>query len=335
MQDTPFEQGGLSRRKLLGAAGAGGLGLAVAGISAKTATAQKIVAKAASGSQVYYWCSHGAPNDQIWVIANQGATDAARDLSVTVHTSFANANVALQEQAITSAISAGAAGIATSAPEPKVLDAVVKQAMAANIPVIMFNSDDPTTGRVAYVGADLTNAGVTWAQYLVSHKLVKRGDTVWLPVEVAGASYQVLETQGIASVFKPLGIKYQVVEAGSTPAGSIAQMRSYLTANKGKIAAMIGLGDQVMSNTASVFKAVGVKPGQIPVVGWGNELLTAQAVQSGYVLAALWQYPDSQGYLPIVLLKMISDGLGAGYNVTTTALYNKATVGNYIKYLQS
>ena len=91
------------------------------------------------------------------------------------------------------------------------------------IPVLFYNTDDPATGRQAYVGADLTKAGVTWAKFLLDGGLVKKGDKVFLPVEVPGASYQQLETAGIASVFEPAGITWEVVEARTDPAGHIAK----------------------------------------------------------------------------------------------------------------
>jgi simple sugar transport system substrate-binding protein len=89
----------------------------------------------------------------------------------------------------------------------------------------------------------------------------------------------------------------------------------------------------VSSNIEQVFKAVGWPPGHVPVAGWGNELATAQAVQQGYVQAALWQYPDSQGYMPVAILKMLADGLAAGYDINTLKLYDSKTVSNYIRFL--
>ena len=331
----PEQSGKLTRRKMVGAAGAAGLGLLAAGTLSPGAAASGAMRKGSEAGGAYYWISHGTAGDQIWANALKGAKQAGRDLRVKVNSSFHGGDVASQQEAIASAIAAKASGIATSSPQPKVLAKLVAKAKQRGIPVVTFNSDDPTTQRVAYVGADLTSAGVQWATYLVSHKLVKKGDLVWLPVEIAGASYQVDETKGIASVFNPRGIKYDVFETGyQDPAKALSNMTDYVVANGSKLKAMIGLGDLVTSNTPKVFSAAGWKAGRIPVVGWGNQLPTAQAVQQGYVKAALWQYPDSQGYMPIVILKMLASGLGAGYNLNTLAFYDKGTVGKYIKYLR-
>ncbi len=298
------------------------------------ATTAASASQAATGGKTFYWLSHGSASDQFWVLTVSGAEKAASDLGVTVKESFANGDVAAQKEAFNAAIAAKASGIATTSPQAGALTAEVAAAHAAGIPVVMFNTDDPATGRDAFVGASLQGAGTQWAKYLVDNKLVKAGDFVWLPVEAPGATYQVDETKGIASVFDPLGIKYEVFNASSDPAGSLSNMTDYMTANAAKVKAVIGLGDMVTSNIQQVFDKAGVKPGQIPVVGWGNTKATALSVQAGYVNAATWQYPDAQGYDPIMLLKRISDGATAGYDITTMALYDKSNVDKYLPLLK-
>lgn len=47
----------------------------------------------------------------------------------------------------------------------------------------------------------------------------------------------------------------------------------------------------------------------------------------------MWQYPDSQGYLPVTLLKMINDGFLEGFDIETLEFYDKNTVGEFMKFL--
>jgi simple sugar transport system substrate-binding protein len=279
----------------------------------------------------FYWISHGSEGDPIWIYAIRGAEQAGKDLGIKVNTSFHQQDLSSHKEAFKAAIAAGANGIATSSPEQGVLTDEVKLAKSKGIPVVFFNTDDKATGRDAYVGADLFTVGYQWASYLVDNKLVKKGDTVWMPVEVPGASYGVLETQGIASVFDPLGIKYEIFDAQYDPVLSISNMVDYLTAHLKDIDAMIGLGDMVTGNTKEVFDAVGIKPGELPVVGWGNSPQTANAVKAGYVYAATWQYPMSQGYMPIVLLYMANTGVPIGYDIPTMALYDKSRADLFIQ----
>lgn len=279
----------------------------------------------AQDTKTFYLVAHGGESDPFWIDWNAGAQSMCTQLQVTCNISFSNGDSAIQKEAINAAIAAAPDGIGMSSAQPGLWTEEVMTAKANNIPVVFFNSDDPSTGRDAYVGADLEFAGVTWANYLVANNLVKAGDTVFLPVEVPGASYQVLETQGIASVFDPLGIKYDVVEAGTDPAGVIQKMTEYMIANEP--AAMIGLGDLVMANAEQVLRAVEKNPGDVAVVGWGNSKETATAVEGGYVAAALWQYPADQGALPVVLLNSAANGNPIGYDIFTLQLYTKDSVG--------
>jgi len=294
------------------------LGLSVAG-----------PALAQDGQKTFYLLSHGGPSDAFWIDWNAGATKACDQLKVTCKISFSGGDMASQKEAFNSALAAKPDGIATTSAQPGLWTEEVKAAKAAGIPIIFFNTDDVATGRQAYVGADLKEAGATWARYLVDKKLVKQGDKVFLPVEVPGASYQQLETEGIAGVFDPLGIKYDVVDCGTDPAGIIAKMTDYVVANNPP--AVIALGDSVAASIKRVFDGAGVAAGKIPVVGWGNSKETAEAVKAGYVNAAAWQFPSAQGFMPVALLSLAAAGEPIGYDIHTFGLYDASSVGPILK----
>ena len=288
-----------------------------------------IVTLAATGSvalaegKTFYWISHGSPADPVWTYFLDGANKWAKDTGNTVNTSFHSGDVPSQQEAVRAAIASKADGIVTSSPDPGSLVEVAKEANAAHIPLINMNTPDPTASFDAYVGADLGVVGRGWAQYLVDKGLVKAGDFVWMPVEVPGATYGVQEEAGAAEVFKPLGITWEVTDATLDQAEIITRMSDYLTANKGKVKAIIGLGDLVTGSIARVYDQVGIKAGEIPVVGWGNSLDTTQEVLNGYVNAAQWQDPQATSYIALSLAAMESGGTPAGFDVITGALYEK------------
>jgi simple sugar transport system substrate-binding protein len=153
-------------------------------------------------------------------------------------------------------------------------------------------------------------------------------------VEVPGATYQTLETQGIDTVFKPLGITYEITEAKLDQAEIIARMSDYLTANHSKIKAIIGLGDLVTGSIKRVFDQVRVKAGEIPVVGWGNSPDTAQEVLDGYVNAAMWQDPLATSYIGLSMAAMSASGIPPGFDVSVGTLYEKDKAATYLKILQ-
>jgi simple sugar transport system substrate-binding protein len=282
----------------------------------------------------YYWVSHGSPADPVWTLFLQGAEQWAKDTGDDVRTSFHSGDVPSQQEAVRAAISAHAKGIVTSTPDPGSLTQVISEAHAAQIPVIIMNTDDKASGRNAYVGGDNVAAGRRLAQYLVDHGFVKQGDFVWTPVEVPGATYQTLQTQGYETVFKPLGITTEITECKLDQAEVIARMSEYLTAKRGRIKAIYCIGDLVSGSIKRVFDQVGIKAGEIPVVGWGNSIDTAQEVLDGYVHAAMWQDPQATSYMALSIAAMAASGIPPGFDITVGTLYERDKAATYVKIMQ-
>jgi simple sugar transport system substrate-binding protein len=280
-------------------------------------------------AKTFYWISHGSPADPVWTYFLAGANQWAEDTGNTVNTSFHSGDVPSHQEAVRAAIAAQADGIVTSSPDPGSLVEVAKEANDAGIPIININTPDPTASFDAYVGGDNVVFGRNWAQYLVDKGLVKSGDFVWMPVEVPGATYGVQEEEGIRSVFEPLGVTWEVTDATLDQGEIITRMTDYLSANRQKIAAIIGLGDLVTGSIKRVFDQAGVAPGEIPVVGWGNSLDTTQEVLTGYVNAAQWQDPQATSYVGLSLAAMAASGIPPGFDVITGALYEKDTAQVY------
>lgn len=283
----------------------------------------------AAQDKIFYWVSHGDPADPVWTYFLDGAEQWAEDTGNTIRTSFHSGDVPSHQEAIRVAISAGADGIVSSSPDPGSLVEVVAEARAAGIPVININTPDPSADFNAYVGGDNVVFGRNWAQYMVDNGLVEEGDFVWMPVEVPGATYGVQLEEGISSVFEPLGITWEVTDATLDQAEIITRMSDYLLANRDRIDAIIGLGDLVTGSIKRVFDQVGVAPGDIPVVGWGNSLDTTQEVLTGYVNAAQWQDPQATSYVGLSLAAMEASGVPVGFDVITGALYEADTAQVY------
>jgi simple sugar transport system substrate-binding protein len=283
--------------------------------------------------KVFYWISHGSPADPVWTYFLDGANQWAADTGNTVNTSFHNGDVPSQQEAVQAAIAAGAAGIVTSSPDPGSLVELAAQANAAGIPIININTPDPSASFDAYVGTNNVEVGRRWAQFLVDGGHVASGDFVWMPVEVPGATYGVQEEEGIASVFTPLGITWEVTDATLDQADIITRMSDYLTANAGNVDAIIGLGDLVTGSIARVFDQVGLAAGDIPVVGWGNSPETAQEILDGFVLAGMWQDPQMTSYLGLTLAAAAASGIPPGFDILVGALYEADTAQVYLDIL--
>jgi simple sugar transport system substrate-binding protein len=287
----------------------------------------------AQDAKTFHWISHGDPADPVWTYFLDGANKWAEDTGQNVNTSFHSNDVASQQEAVRTAIAAGSDGIVTTVPDPGSMTELVSEARAAGIPIVNINTPDPDAGFDAYVGTNNEVVGRRWAQFLVDGGYVESGDFVWMPVEVPGATYGVDEERGIASVFEPLGIEWEVTDATYEQATVIDEMVNYLTANKDDIDAMIGLGDLVTGSVARVWDQVGVAAGDIPVVGWGNSVDTAQAIIDGYVLAGMWQDPQLTSYTGLSLAAAMAAGFPVGFDVLVGALYEADTAPVYLEIL--
>lgn len=276
-------------------------------------------------AKTFYWVSHGGPADPVWTYFLQGAEAWGKDTGHTVNTSFHSGDVPSQQEAVRAAIAAGADGICSTSPDPGSMVDPVAEARAAGIPIVNFNTPDAAPDWNAYVGGDLRFVGRAWAQYLVDNGHVKEGDFVWMPVEVPGASYGVEEEKGIAEVFEPMNVTWEVTDATLDQAEVIQRMTDYITANRDRISAMIGLGDMVTGSVRRVWDQAGLQPGDIPVVGWGNSLDTTQEVMDGYVMAGMWQDPQATSYMCLSSLLMEKSGIPIGFNIITGALYEADT----------
>lgn len=281
--------------------------------------------------KTFYWVSHGSPADPVWVYFLSGAQEWAKDTGNTVKTSFHSGDVASQQSAVRSAIASHADGIVTTNPAPRSMTKLVKAAHEAGIPIVNINTPAPKADFDAYVGTNNVKIGRMWAQYLVDHDLVEKGDFVWMPVEVPGATYAVQEKKGIVSVFKPLGIKWKVTDTSLDQSQIISNMTYYLTAHHKKIDAIIGLGDLVMGSVKRVFDRSGVEPGEIPVVGWGNTPTTAREVLNGYANAAASQEPAAISYMGLSIAAMEASGIRANFDIHTGSLYEEEGAQRFLK----
>ena len=94
-----------------------------------------------------------------------GAEDASALLGTTFQwTGSKTADVGEMVNAMNAAISGKADGIAVAIIDPKAFNGPTDKALAAGIPVVSYNADDPANDRLAYIGQDLFLSGVRrWA----------------------------------------------------------------------------------------------------------------------------------------------------------------------------
>jgi simple sugar transport system substrate-binding protein len=106
--------------------------------------------------------THASPGDTFWDKIRNGADAAAAKDNITLK--YSNNDDPTQQAAlITDAINSHVNGIAVTDPNPDALCPTIKKAVAAGIPVVMFNAGFANwqqCGAMEYFGQDETIAGI-------------------------------------------------------------------------------------------------------------------------------------------------------------------------------
>ena len=339
-KETKWHQ--VSRRAALtgGAAGVVGLMLQACGSSSSSSS----TASAASGSsssaassifgfntpQHYTMVNHVTTN-VFFTPTQNGAADACKLLGCSyTWTGSATSNVGEMVNSINSAVSSKANGIATTLISPTAFNTPVKQALAAKIPVVAYNADEPQTGRLSYIGQDLLVSGQQMGEHIV--QLLPNGGEIALFIATPGAANIQPRIDGAKDTLKAHpNIKFDVVATGAAVPAELTVINSWAQSHssaKGMFAVDAGSTQGV----AQTIQKQGLK--QKGWVGGGYDLtpITEQLLAAGYIEFTIDQQPYLQGFIPILQLYMYNASQGlSGIAETDTGLkfLDKTTVVPY------
>ncbi len=332
----------LTRRAALtgGAAGIVGMALQACGSSSKsTSTASAATGSSSSAAssifgfntaQHYTMVNHVTTN-VFFTPTQNGAADACKLLGCSyTWTGSATSNVGEMVNSINSAVSSKANGIATTLISPTAFNTPVKQALAAKIPVVAYNADEPQTGRLSYIGQDLLVSGQEMGQHIV--ELLPNGGEIALFIATPGAANIQPRIDGAKDTLKAHpNIKYDVVATGAAVPAELTVINSWAQSHssaKGMFAVDAGSTQGV----AQTIQKQGLK--SKGWVGGGYDLtpITEQLLAAGYIEFTIDQQPYLQGFLPILQLYMYNASQGlSGIAETDTGLkfLDKTTVVPY------
>jgi len=331
------EKAKIARRKYLRYGGgivavavvaAGGFG---AGWMAKPAP---VVKKPGEG-MYFRLVTHGG-DDPFWAVVKKGMMDAVEELGCKADIDLCGGDLALQQKRFLEAVGMKPDGIALVVNDPVAWDKPVADALAKGIPVIGMNNDDPEGAkgntRLFYIGQNERLAGYTIGRRLFEVGKAKGWDLtkahVHMPVEVPGATYGVVRSQGIRDAMAEYGItSYEVMDAGGLEMTTVeSRITTYLTAHP-ETKFVFGLGGICTDRITSSLKAVGKKPGEILGGGFDTTPGTLTGLKEGSMEASIDQQQHLQGYLAVYTL-YLHKRYGFAPNIDTGGyLVDKNTIG--------
>jgi len=274
--------------------------------------------------------SHAAAGDAFFDVIQKGAKDAAAKDNITFKYSGSGV-VTEQANLIQNAIDSKVDGIAVSMPDPKALIPSIQKAVAAGIPVIVYNAGDrdwQKTGALAFYGEPEVLAG----EYAVT-QLAKQGSKHSLCVVQAQGQVQLEDRcAGIKSKIAP-GTSDELFADGTNLPQYVATVTAKL-AQDPSIDSVVTLGPALGVAVAASLKA---SKSTVKVVTYAFNSDLIPLLKDGTVDFTIDQQPYLQGYLSIdslALFKLNKSTIGAQLSVPTgPVVVDKSNINDISSYI--
>jgi len=260
----------------------------------------------------YAVITHGAPGDAFWDRVKSGAEKAGKDYGAKVEYS-SDPDPSKQSQLIDGAVADKVDGIVVSMANPDGLEASVKKAVAAGVPVVTINSGVDkfkSFGAITHVGQSETIAGQAVGERLKAEGY-KNGICV---IQEAGNVGLEERCKAAAAAF---GGKMTNLQVDGTDDNSVqSTITSKLQADK-SIDVVLTLGGQYAIDAVSAVKNANSKA-KVATFDLSSDVV--KDIQTGKILFAVDQQPYVQGFLGVTTLYLKSingNDLGGGQPINS------------------
>jgi simple sugar transport system substrate-binding protein len=327
----------LQRSALLGGGAAMAAAVAACGKSSEDNENSKADDKGGAGdfpttpNWRFVFVNHVTTNP-FFVPTQYGAQDASALFNTRFQwTGSKTSDVGEMVNAMNSAISAKADGIAVALIDTKAFNAPTERAMEAGIPVVSYNADEPSNDRLAYIGQDLYLSGQEMGKRIVD--LVPSGK-VGLFIATPGSLNIQPRIDGAIDSIKKSGkdIQYKTVATGAELNEELSRIDAWSLGNKdakGMFAVDAG-STQAVAQVVQKYKLrdKGVKAGGYDTLPKTLELLKANQLDF-----TIDQQAYLQGFYPVAQLyitKLSGNLTGTGDMNTGLKFVTPQDAGTYL-----
>ena len=280
----------------------------------------------AAQAKTFYWISHGSPADPVWTYFLAGANSGRRTPARPSRPRSTTATSPRSRRRCAPPSPPRPTASSPPAPIPAASSRSSRKRARPDIPIINFNTPDPKVNFNAYVGGDYVVFGK--ALGAISRR-PQAGEVRRLRLDAGRGARRELrrqEKKGIAT--RVQAARHHLGSHRRRRSTRRSHHRAWATTSPPTARRSRRSSASATWSTGSikrVFDQVGVKPGEIPVVGWGNSLDTTQEVLNGYVNAAQWQDPQATSYVALSLAAMAASGIPPGFNIIDRRALREAT----------
>ncbi len=331
-----FDRRAFLRRTALTGAAVGSVSalLEACGSSASSSSGGNSASIFGSHPEYKFVAVNHVTTNSFFVPTQYGIADACKLLGCSYEwTGSESENINQMVNAINTAVSSAAKGIAVSLISKTAFNVPIENALKAGIPVVAYNADAPSppNKRLAYIGQDLKLAGELMGKRIVL--AVGSGDVVIFTANAGSANLQP-RLEGAERAIKESGapIKLTTIVTGSLESGEKSAIEAYWTGHpttKGMYA--VDGGDT--AELAGVMQKLGLTAKGVKAGGFDLTEKTQKLLHEGYIEFTIDQQPYLQGFLPVLQLFLwqVSGSLTGPAEVDTGLKFiNKETVTPYI-----
>jgi simple sugar transport system substrate-binding protein len=333
--DRPgFDRRAFLRRSALTGIAAGSVGslLSACGSSASSSSGGSAGVFGSHPSYKFVFVNHVTTNP-FFTPTQYGAADACKLLGCSYQwTGSENSNVSQMVNALNSAVTSGASGIAIALIDLHAFNAPVEAAIKAGIPVVAYNADAAGNARLAYIGQDLKKAGEEMGKRIVA--AVGSGE-VGLFIATPGSANLQPRIEGAEQAIKASGAAITVhsVATGAAVAQEEPAIEAWYQSHK-SAKGMYAVDGGSTESLAKVMQKLGLASKGVHAGGFDLTEQTQKLLQEGNIEFTIDQQPYLQGFLPVMelLLYKVSGTLTGPAEVDTGLKFlNKETVAPYVK----
>jgi len=191
-------------------------------------------------------------------------------------------------------------GLAVSSASNDALKPVIAEAYEAGIPIISFNTDNPGSKQMAFVGQDLKESGTSLAKQLRERVLGdQKGKVVVFSVDT-GAGWSNDRFSGFEEGMKGAsGLQLEgPVNTGNEPSQAFNAVQNAMTANKDAIA----IASLDCCSVDAAAKWAQQNNADTPIVGFDVLPQTADFIRDGVIQFTISQNPSKQGFEAVRVL---------------------------------
>jgi len=300
-----FDRRAFLRRTAMTGIAAGSVGglLSACGSSASSGGGSSSGSSSIFGSHPSYKfvvVNHVTTNS-FFVPTQYGIADACKLLGCSYEwTGSESENINQMVNAINTAVSSGADGIAVSLISNTAFNTPVENALKAGIPVVAYNADSATNKRLSYIGQDLKLAGELMGKRIVED--VKSGDVVIFTASAGSANLQP-RLEGAEKAIKASGapIKLTTIVTGSLESGEKTAIEAYYQGHS-SVKGMYAVDGGDTAELAGVVQKLGLNAKGIKAGGFDLAEKTQKGLHEGFLEFTIDQQPYLQGFVPILQL---------------------------------